>query len=141
MPRPGREEGTMRPIIGAVVLATFYLAASSLAVAAGIRDIYLTNAEAAPGARLHDREPLPGTHVTTFTAGQDKRVWLVILFGDSDAHHLRGELKTREGAVITVMDRDLGQSWIRGSWHEVRHWFSLERLRPGEYALHLSIAG
>jgi hypothetical protein len=106
--------------------------------AASIRNVYFSNGELVPGQRYRTEGQLPGP-VTTFTMGQDKAARLFIIFGDLDAHTLRGQLKASDGSVVRTLNRQVDSVKVAVTWRVVTHAFNLEPLAPGDYTLDLVV--
>ena len=111
-----------------------------LAGAASIRNIYFSSGQTVPGQRYAREEQLPGP-TTTFTKGANPVARLFIVFGDVDAHSLRGELKASDGSVVRRFEQKVQAFNHVAQWRAVTHAFNLETLKPGEYALDLLIDG
>jgi hypothetical protein len=112
----------------------------SVGEAATIRNIYFSNGNVVPGQTYRTEGQLPGP-VTTFVKGQDKTARLFIIFGDLDAHRLEGELKGADGKVVRRFNQTVESHKRPANWRFVTQAFGLEKLKPGEYTLDLSIDG
>jgi hypothetical protein len=124
-----------------VALLGFSLMGGPLLVgAASIRNIYFSSGQTVPGQRYSREEQLPGP-TTTFTKGENKVARLFIIFGDVDAHSVRGELKASDGSVVRRFEQKIQPFNHVAQWRSVTHAFALDALKPGEYALDLQIDG
>lgn len=131
----------MRATTRSLILVMLSVMIGSLPVsAASIRNIYFSSGQTIPGQRYSRQEQLPGP-TTTFTQGEHKVARLFIVFGDLDAHTVRGELKASDGSVVRRFDRQVDPVNSPVQWRAVTHGFSLETLKPDEYALDLVIDG
>jgi len=123
-----------------LLVVPFLMLAPLLASAASIRNIYFSSGELVSGQRYAREEQLPGP-TTTFTKGENKVARLFIVFGDLDAHQLGGQLKASDGSVVRRFDRRVEALNSPSRWRVTTQAFSLEKLKPGEYALDLLIDG
>jgi hypothetical protein len=62
-----------------------------------------------------------------------------VIFGDLEAHTLRGELKASDGSVKRTMNRQANALNAAVTWRVVTHPFDLEPLAPGDYSLDLIV--
>jgi hypothetical protein len=124
-----------------VLLAAVVLVVTGWAVSiAGLRNAWFTNGTMVQGQTVRSEGELPG-ETKVFESGKDKVARLFFVFGDRDAHALRGELKDADGKTVRKLNYDL-PSLNRagtGTWRYGARSFNLEGLAPGVYSLDLII--
>ena len=123
-----------------VLLTTVVLMAGSAGVSiAGLRNAWFSNGAMVPGQLILREGELPG-ETKVFESGTDKVARLFMVFGDVNAHVIRGELKGPNGTTVRKLSYDAPSVTRAGStWRYSSRTFNLQGLAPAVYTLDLII--
>jgi hypothetical protein len=121
-----------------LALCVAALLAGSLAEA-GVSGVYFSRNKKIEGQIYRTPSELPG-ETKVLDAGQDRVVYLYVVFSDVDSHTLRGELRGADGNVVGTMSRQIGSVTRAGiRWRSITHEFRLDGLAPGQYRIDLIV--
>jgi hypothetical protein len=124
-----------------VLLAAVVLTVTGSGVGfAGLRNAWFSNGAMVQGQTVRSEGELPG-ETKVFESDKDKVARMFFVFGDRDAHALRGDLKAADGKTVRKLNYDLPalNRAGTGTWRYAARSFNLEGLAPGVYTIDLIV--
>ena len=127
--------------VGMLLAAMVTMAVGSGVTTAALRNAWFSNGTMVQGQIIRNEGELPG-ETKVFDSATDKIARLFLVFGDLDAHALRGELKGPEGNTVRTMKHDISSVTRAGvTWRYMWYTFTLQGLTPAVYTLEMTIDG